>query len=181
MVKIYKFYEKELLWKMFGSSMGALAFALIYFSLERSILKTLTGIVSSFWIVILFSTLVSFVILMIAVRNQKSSLYYEFIIEQKLIPRLIHKKQREKDKIKKAKYGIMIEYLGLGISSNEKDKLEAEKRINEIKLSSIPCSEKKKLKLKKEIKEIEIELTEDASEKIKLSEEIEALEELLLQ
>ena len=75
----------------------------------------------------------------------------------------------------------MIEYLGLGISSNEKDKLEAKKRINEIRLSSIPCSEKKKLKLKKEIKEIEIELTEDVSEKIKLSEEIEALEELLLQ
>ena len=65
---------------------------------------------------------------MIAVRNQKSSLYYEFIIEQKLIPRLTNKKQREKDKIKKAKYGIMIEYLGLGISSNEKDKLEAKKK-----------------------------------------------------
>jgi DNA polymerase-3 subunit beta len=50
---------------------------------------------------------------------------------------------------------------------------------NEIKLTTFNLSEKQQIKLKKEIKEIEIELTKDASEKIKLSEEVEALEELL--
>ena len=91
----------------------------------------------------------------------------------------MQKRQREKDKIKKAKYSILIEELNLKLTSDDKEKLEIQKRINSIRLSSIPCTEEQKLKLKKEIKEIENELTEDPSEKIKLSEEIEALEELL--
>ena len=178
MVKFFKFYKKELLWKIFGSSLGAIIFALFYFNLPQSIAKTLVGIVSSFWLVILASTLVSFIILLLTIKNENSS-YHEFIIEQKIIPRLMQKRQREKDKIKKAKYSILIEELNLKLTSDDKEKLEIQKRINSIRLSSIPCTEKQKLKLKKEIKEIEYELTEDPSEKIKLSEEIEAIEELL--
>ena len=178
MVKFFKFYKKELLWKIFGSSLGAIIFALFYFNLPQSIAKTLVGIVSSFWLVILASTLVSFLILLLTIHKENSP-YHEFIIEQKIIPRLMQKRQREKDKIKKAKYSILIEELNLKLTSDDKEKLEIQKRINSIRLSSIPYTEKQKLKLKKEIKEIEYELTEDPSEKIKLSEEIEAIEELL--
>jgi len=91
----------------------------------------------------------------------------------------MQKRLKEKDKIKKAKYSILIEELTLRLPIDTVDKLESQKRINEIKLSTFNLSEKQQIKLKKEIKEIEIELTKDASEKIKLSEEVEALEELL--
>ena len=179
MVKIFSFYKKELLWKIFGSFLGAVICALFYFNLPQSIAKTLVGIVSSFWIVIMVSTLVSLIILLVTIHKDEESPYREFIIEQKIIPRLMQKRQRVKDKIKKAKYSILIEELNLKLTSDDREKLEIQKRINTIKLSSIPCTEKQKLKLKKEIKEIEIELSNDASEKMKLSEEVEALEELL--
>ena len=111
--------------------------------------------------------------------KKKETPYHEFIINQKIIPRLMQKRQWEKDKIKKAKYGILIEELNLRLTVDEKEKLATKRRINEIKLSSIPCNERQKIRLKKKIKGIEMELTDDISERIKLSEEIEALEELL--
>ena len=177
MIKIYKFYKKELLWKILGSSIGAVICALFYFNLPQTVLKTLVGMVCSFWIIVMLSTLVSLTILLVTV-HKKNSPYEEFILEQKIIPRLIRKRQRENNKIKKAKYSILIEELNLKLSGDDREKLEIKKKINELKLS-IPCTEKQKIKLKKGIKEIEIELTDDTSEKIKLTEEVEALEELL--
>jgi len=179
MLKFFKFYKKELLWKIFGSSIGTIICALFYFNLPQTIGKTLVGMLCSFWIIIMISTLVSLILLLITVHKGKDSPYHDFILEQKIIPRLIQKRQRVKDKIKKAKYSILIEELNLKLTSDDREKLEIQKRINAIKLSSVPCTEKQKLKLKKEIKEIEIELSNDASEKMKLSEEVEALEELL--
>jgi hypothetical protein len=179
MKKIYNFYQKELLWKIFGSFLAAVVFAIIYFNLPQSIAKTLIGMVCSFWIVVMFSTFVSLSILLLTKIEKENSPYHEFIIEQKIIPRLMQKRLKEKDKIKKAKYSILIEELTLRLPIDTVDKLESQKRINEIKLSTFNLNEKQQIKLKKEIKEIEIELTKDASEKIKLSEEVEALEELL--
>ena len=179
MLKFFKFYKKELLWKIFGSSIGTIICALFYFNLPQTIGKTLVGMLCSFWIIIVISTLVSLILLLITVHKGEDSPYHDFILEQKIIPRLMQKRQRVKDKIKKAKYSILIEELNLKLTSDDREKLETQKRINAIKLSSVPCTEKQKLKLKKEIKEIEIELSNDASEKMKLSEEVEALEELL--
>ena len=179
MFKIYNFYKKELFWKVFGSFLAALVCALFYFNLPQTVAKTLVGMFCSFWIVVMVSTMVSLIILLIIIHKKGKTSYHDFIIEQKIIPRLMQRRQREKDKVKKAKYSILIEELNLSLSLDEKEKLATRRRIKEIKLSSIPCNEQQKTKLKKEIKEIEIELTDDTSEKIKLSEEVEALEELL--
>jgi F-type H+-transporting ATPase subunit gamma len=66
----------------------------------------------------------------------------------------MQKRLKEKDKIKKAKYSILIEELTLRLPIDTVDKLESQKRINEIKLSTFNLSEKQQIKLKKEIKEI---------------------------
>jgi hypothetical protein len=179
MYKIFNFYKKELLWKIFGSSIGAMVFAIIYFNLSPSIAKTLIGMVSSFWIVVMFSTMVSLIFLLITTSKKGNSYYYDFILEQKIVPRLMSRYLKEKDKVKKAKYSILIENINLYLANDKKEKLAAKKRIYEIKLAAIPCNEQQKLKIKKSIKEIEIELSNDYSEKLKLSEEINDLEELL--